>query len=195
LAISSKNIASLLDFTVQGAGKWKKENIQNNKRKIISLLEKYFIDEDIVEFLETGKISKLENTSKYISQIDLLQSLNIDNAIFSAKDKLQNYEKSWMDWNLYKPAVNILKDVLKTIDENEISIENAKDILVKKITGYEASWFSLQAKFPSRKQMISNLIQRYFSTIECYAICKYPEEVFDYIGYWGKEKFDKDSSK
>lgn len=168
---------------------------KRENRPIVSLIEKYFTEDDLQEFLETEKISRLENTSKYINKIDLLKSLNIDNAIFSAKDKLQNYEKSWMDWNLYKPAVNILKDVLKTIDENEISIENAKDILVKKITGYEASWFSLQAKFPLRKKMISNLLQRYFSTIECYAICKYPEEVFDYVGYWGKEKFDKDSSK
>ena len=184
-------MTELFEFSAPTYYKWNK----HQKRKIFLLIEKYFTKEDLEEFLSTGKISRLENTSSYINQIDLLKKLNIDNAIFSAKEKLQNYEKSWIDWGLYKPAVNILKDVIKTIDENEISIENAKDILIKKITGYEASWFSVQAKFPSRKKMISNLLQRYFSLIECYAICRYPEEVFDYIGYWGMEKFEKASSE
>lgn len=34
---------------------WKKEN-----RPIVTLLEKYFSNEELVEFLETGKIKKLE---------------------------------------------------------------------------------------------------------------------------------------
>lgn len=119
------------------------------------------------------------------------ENLIVDNAIYSAKEKFRSYENSLIDWGLYKPAVNILKDVIKTIDYNEMSTDSAKKILVEKISVYEVSWFSLQAKNPPKKKMISNLIQRYFSSIECYAICRYPEEVFDYVGYWGKEKFDK----
>lgn len=53
--LSTKDISNLLLFTPQGVNKWKKE-----QRPIIALLEKYFSKEDLIEFLETGKIQKLE---------------------------------------------------------------------------------------------------------------------------------------
>lgn len=35
---------------------------KRNKRPVIELLEKYFSNEELIEFLETGKINKMENT-------------------------------------------------------------------------------------------------------------------------------------
>lgn len=35
---------------------------KRNKRPVIVLLEKYFSNEELIEFLETGKINKMENT-------------------------------------------------------------------------------------------------------------------------------------
>lgn len=54
--LSTKDISNLLLFTPQGVNKWKKE-----QRPIIVLLEKYFDKEDLDEFLETGKIAKMDN--------------------------------------------------------------------------------------------------------------------------------------
>ena len=58
---------------------WKKE-----KRPIMNFLYKYFTKEDLQEFLETGKISKLErnlslqliNTEAVKIYIDFIQKLN-----------------------------------------------------------------------------------------------------------------------
>lgn len=48
--------SSILGCSISGYYKWKKEG-----RPIINLLEKYFTKEDLAEFLETGKIEKMEN--------------------------------------------------------------------------------------------------------------------------------------
>jgi len=60
-----KKIENLFLFTRQTWSKWKKE-----KRPIVNLLEKYFSDEDIEEFLKTGKISRFEE----ISDLEILNS-------------------------------------------------------------------------------------------------------------------------
>lgn len=59
------NISKLFDFANSTVYKWKKE-----KRLILDLIDKYFTDEDIEEFLKTGKISKLEE----ISDLEALNS-------------------------------------------------------------------------------------------------------------------------
>lgn len=51
-----KEIAELIGNNDKTIYRWKKEG-----RPIISLLEKYFTKEDLEEFLETGKIQKLDN--------------------------------------------------------------------------------------------------------------------------------------
>lgn len=49
-------MSTLFGFSAPTFYSWKKE-----QRPIINLLDKYFTKEDLVEFLETGKIEKLEN--------------------------------------------------------------------------------------------------------------------------------------
>jgi hypothetical protein len=65
--IDWKKIEELFIFTRQTWSKWKKEN-----KPIVNLIEKYFEDKDIQEFLETGKIKKFENikfiTDNYIAK-------------------------------------------------------------------------------------------------------------------------------
>jgi len=51
-----KIIMKLFMFTRQSWNNWKKE-----KRPIILLVEKYFTNEDLQEFLDTGKIKRLED--------------------------------------------------------------------------------------------------------------------------------------
>lgn len=67
---------------------WKKQG-----RPIIFLLEKYFTKEDLEEFLETGKVEKLENADKYSSVIQSLSNIiyNFDyfqiNVLYSMCDQ------------------------------------------------------------------------------------------------------------
>lgn len=51
-----KVIAKLIGNTERTIFAWKKEN-----RSIINFLEKYFSEEDLEEYLRTGKIDRLEN--------------------------------------------------------------------------------------------------------------------------------------
>lgn len=47
--------SKILDCSVSGFYKWKKQN-----RLIIKLLEKYFTQKDLEEFIDTGSVTKLE---------------------------------------------------------------------------------------------------------------------------------------
>lgn len=81
-------MSKLFDFNSSTYYRWKKEG-----RPIIALLEKYFKKEDLEEFLETGKIAKLENADKYSSVIQSLSNIiyNFDyfqtNVLYSMCDK------------------------------------------------------------------------------------------------------------
>lgn len=52
--------SEILDCSVSGFYKWKKQN-----RPIIVLLEKYFTNDDLIEFLATGKISSFEMIEEF----------------------------------------------------------------------------------------------------------------------------------
>jgi len=54
-------MSQLFGFSTQSYFNWKRE--AQTKRKIISLLEKYFTKEDLEEFLESGKWEKFEAIS------------------------------------------------------------------------------------------------------------------------------------
>lgn len=155
---------------------------KRENRPIVALLEKYFTKEELEEFLETGKISKLEGGVAHSSDLDLLKNLDIDNAIFSAKDKLQRLEKNIFEWVYNKGAVEILKDVLTSIEANDFDLENAKDVLYARVKGYDAHWISL--KNPGKQKLLSAFIDNHFSKLECYAICKHSDEVFNYKGFF-----------
>lgn len=167
----------LLDVSRNTYYAHKREN-----RPIIALLEKYFSKKDLEEFLETGKISKLENNTGYIHDLDIIKSLNVDNAIYSVKEKLQNLEKNIFEWVYNKGAIEILKDVLTSIEDDDFDIENAKDVLYARVKGYDANWISL--KNPGKQKLLSAFIEKRFSKLECFAICKYRDEVFNYKGYF-----------
>ena len=166
-------------------------NYEKEERKIIVLLKKYFTDKDIVEFLEFGRITKCENAVQHQDKTDFLQQYLIDHAIYSAKRELiRLFESNWKDaavWN--KPAKDILIEILGRIDKHDESytIENAKGRLIDKIEEAEINWLKNPLK-ASRKDLLSSFIKKHFSKIEIYAMIKYPEEVFDYMGYFGKSK-------
>jgi predicted flavoprotein YhiN len=71
-------MSELFGFSTQSYFNWKKE--AHTKRKIISLLEKYFTKEDLEEFLETGEIQKQELV-KDLSHDELKKLIDLKNII------------------------------------------------------------------------------------------------------------------
>jgi hypothetical protein len=156
----------LFEFSRPTYYKWKREGVP-----ALRLIEENFTDEELIDYLETqGK-----NASTQILKNNIEDFL-IDNAIFSAKAKFQELQKNIFEVVYSKGAMNILKDVSMSIELNEYDIENAKDILIEKIKGYEAKWLSL--KNPNKQKLLNSYIHKYFSKLECYAICKYSDNVF-----------------
>jgi len=161
---------------------WKKEG-----RPIIDLVHKYLDEEAIREFLDTGKISKFEFIGSSKDELESINELLHDNAIYSAKAKLISlFETSLVDFlnTYYSKDIlqNILRDMSEDQDQN-LNPNNAKDKLLDRIKGFETGF----VKKP-KKDLLSKIINRNFSKIEIYAMVKYPKDVFDYIGYFGKTK-------
>ncbi len=177
MAIQGKLLADLLGFTVQGANKWKRE-----ERPIVALLDKFFNDADISEFLETGTIKRLSHEDNILQEVDLYKKLLTDHALYSAKEKLQKLlDGNFIDRTIYtKGAKGILVDVLDLIDSNDDSytMENAKQRLLDAIMGSEVRWFSL--KNPQKQKLLSSLLNKHLSGIEAYAIIKNPKEALNY---------------
>lgn len=89
---SEKNILKLMCYSRNTLYVWKRE-----KRPIVELIEKYFFDEDIEEFLKTGKINKFENLIEYtyLSRVNFLDQLNL-----LSKNEFHGY-RYFADYILY----------------------------------------------------------------------------------------------
>ena len=177
MAIQGKLLADLLGFTIQGANKWKRE-----ERPVVALLEQFFSDSDISEFLETGNIKRISQDNNTLQEVNLYKKLLADHALYSAKEKLQKLlDGNFIDRAIYtKGAKGILVDVLEQINPNDGSytIENAKQRLLDAVMGSEVSWLSL--KNPQKQKLLSSILNKHLSSIEAYAIIKNPKEVLDY---------------
>ena len=87
--IHYKKIEQLFSFTRQTWAKWQKEN-----RPIVALVEKYFNDEDLEEFLESGKIQKFEKTQKIKEFEIMIRSIRFEiEGLFldTQKDNLEDF--------------------------------------------------------------------------------------------------------
>jgi len=150
------------------------------KRELVpalSLIERYFSEKDLLEYLEKGFVSKYENNTDAL----------LDQAIFSAKHKSITYFEQ-ID---KLPSKQILFDILKKIDPNDSSftVENSKSRLIDVVTGAELQRSLI--KNSQKQKLLTILIEKYFSKIEVFAMIKYPKEVFDYAGFFGQTRFEK----
>jgi len=165
----------ILDIKERTLYNWRKE-----EKPIVLLLEKYFTQADLDEFLTTGVIRRLEDDKFKNFEDPIL----VDHAIYSAKLKLRLF----FDKNLTEAVSDkivrikdLLIEVIEKIDlDDGYTIENSKDRLMDQIKIIEA--------MKSRKELLSTEIKRYFSKAEVYAMIKYSDEVFDYKGYFGESK-------
>ncbi len=164
-----KAILSISDKTYYN---WKKE-----KRPIISFLEKYFTEEDLEEFLNTGKLEKLEYTQEITKDIYIHENIMIDNAIYTAKDKLKRFwGEKWQEVRvgIKKNMKNIIAEI-KLNNEN-YTLENSKGILIHYTMGDDANKSILYNK--SAKKLISDFIDESLSEIEAYAIIQHSDKIF-----------------
>jgi len=167
-------ITELMGFSRNTYFNWKKEN-----RKIILLLEKYFDEQMLKEYISTNKINKFENKSNDILQIN---EILIDHIRYQLRDKLKNYtDGSFFDWaNKLVPKKylqKILKDIF--IDKTELNISNSKDELISRIKGLEVTLINKK-----NQQQLSDYIQNHLSKIECFVLIQEHEEIMNYKGFW-----------
>lgn len=124
-------MTTLFEFSAPTYYKWKKQD----KRKIISLLEYAFNDNDLIEFINSGKISKIEN----MGNNDYLLDLSIK--FYKLLRHITNYK--------------VAKRVLELL---EFSFEKNRDkIVIEEIAEliYKDSDF-----YASMKLAILNLLQK-----------------------------------
>jgi len=160
------SIKKILDIADRTLYNWKKEG-----KPIVVLLEKYFTKEDLEEFLETGKIRRLENYDAsnadplFVEYIKFNLVSKID--IIKGKGLIDSFNK-YIPNNIF---TTILDDLRK--EENiELHQRDSKKIFIDRIKGYEASLLEK----PSKTQLI-NLIEKNLSNIECYVLIKYHDEI------------------
>jgi len=128
------------------------------------------------------------NNPSIDDDLNEIYALIIDNAAYSAKQKLVwKFEENLVDaLNTYF-VKDILKEVIKDLasDKDRYTPENMKNAFLERLKGVEAGF---KAK---KRDLLSHIIERYFSKLEVYALVHYPEIVFDYTGYFGQSKFEK----
>ena len=159
-------------------------NYEKENRAIIKLLKQYFNNEDIIEFLESGKISKCENLLNLEEESKRLQEHLIDHAFYSSKQKL----KDFFGGNPFGPnkaytkgAKEILIDVLKKISPKDTSfkIDNAKEKLIDRISEEELKWLSI--KNPAKRDLLSHYLKENFSNAEILAMVQKSDEIVEFL--------------
>jgi len=160
MSLQGKKLAELLGFTVQGANKWRREKDQ---RPIIILLEKYFSDQDLEEFLETGKISKLE--SKNLDD-DFKHIILDDHMLHSAAYKLDS-----LSVGSFK-MLEILRDALGDIDpkDQSFTLDNSKQRLIDRI-------YAVEKRNSVDNEGVAHWIEKFLSKAEVYAMVKHPDMI------------------
>lgn len=110
-----KVICELLGISDKSYYRWREE------RKIFPLLEKYFKKEDLEEFLETGKIKKLEklNTIQYLEQFvrDLDHKINIER-VEMIIDEFNNHNS---ENKIYPTVDSVFSDFYNFLEASELS--------------------------------------------------------------------------
>ena len=164
-----QSVKKILDIADKTYYNWKKEG-----RPIIELLEKYFTEDDLEEFLKYGIITKLEAKDDQHTTYML-----IDYVKYNLKEKL--------DKLLLKPGIfkwleniipkNIFLKILKEISEDpkiEVEKYRSKEYLIQKIESYKVASIN-----NSNKKQLIGIIKNNLSNIECYVLIKYADEFLE----------------
>lgn len=123
-SVNLTNIAmsKVFEMTPQGVGKWKKE-----KRPIISLLEKYFTQTDLEEFLEYGTVEKLEfaNLQDYGNRVAEFVKLLDQLRDFLYQDYINVTHTSYLKKN---GNISEIEELDRSLDLHMHILENVDEI-------------------------------------------------------------------
>jgi len=158
-----KLMVKLFGFSRQSWNNWKKE-----ERPIVKLLESMFTNEDISEFLETGKISRYENVDNLDS--DLLER----HIAYELKHKLYlDTQSSFFKWFEHIAGTGVMDKVIQEIREEDYTRRDAKQKILERIKTMELTGFFNKVIGKGRKNVASGYIERNLSELECYVWVKH----------------------
>ena len=171
-------LSQLLEISEKSYYVWKKKS----HTKLIKLLEYCFSEDEIFEFLETGKISRCEK--QHAATHNELEKYLIDLSFYILKPKLKElFGGHFFGPNkIYtKGAKEILIDVLKKISpkDHSFTIENAKERLLDRISEEELKWLAL--KNPAKRDLLSHYIKEDFSNAEILAMVQNSNEIVEFL--------------
>lgn len=184
-------MSELFGFSSPTYFRWKRE-----KRPIIDLIEKYFLKEDLEEFIKSGQVSKYERTE--LSNIKIEQTnielkethaeveqiknrfndfeeLLLDNVVYQLRNKFKSITQSDpLTWFVNVGAKKILEKVLNQLkDEDSIqSVNKAKKFLIFQIESTDVSFV-----ITGNKKQLLQLIELEFSNLECYVLINNYEKI------------------
>jgi hypothetical protein len=176
-------MSSLFGFSAPTFYSWKKE-----KRPIILLVEKYFEKKELIEFLNTKKIHKLELIKEY--SLDELQELLNKNQIIdkiSVNNHLNNFDRVSLIYFLYLfKKEDTVKDSTTLYNFITNNLKKPDSIIISKvfeyISGYKPTW--LKDDNVSLRLHINNFNEDcndYIKDDELDYIFKHREYYFDFI--------------
>ena len=169
-----KLMVKLFGFSRQSWNNWKKE-----ERPIVKLLESMFTNEDISEFLETGKISRYENVDNLDS--DLLER----HIAYELKHKLYlDTQSSFFKWFEHIAGTGVMDKVIQEIREEDYTRRDAKQKILERIKTMELTGFFNKVIGKGRKNVASGYIERNLSELECYVWVKHYDIVKSYGKYF-----------
>ena len=167
-----KLMVKLFGFSRQSWNNWKRE-----ERPIVRLLESMFTNEDISEFLETGKISRYENVDNLDS--DLLER----HIAYELKHKLYlDTQSSFFKWFEHIAGTGVMDKVIQEIREEDYTRRDAKQKILERIKTMELTGFFNKVIGKGRKNVASGYIERNLSELECYVWVKH----YDIVSSYGK---------
>lgn len=112
-------IEELFGFTAPTYYRWKKEN-----RPIVKMFEKYFKEEELAEFLETGKISKFEFQNELNSNL-LSFSIEIQKKL---QNRLKNFDDNSASWDDFDTYISTFVAQAKDVNIKQLQLELLKKI-------------------------------------------------------------------
>jgi len=173
-------ICKIMTISRSGYFKFKKE-----KRPVVSLLETYFSEDELNEFLSTGKIRKQDLIKEYSFEslseqlienkennkcLDLL----VDNALYTLDRKFKNFQEysflvfKFKDFFKSFP-INILIRIIEKIKVEEDYDEfTAKKLILSKLKSYNTSLKRLED--PKHVEHMSDFIKNELSNIESFIL-------------------------
>ncbi len=198
--ISQKTMLELFGFKSRNTlNEWKK----SDNRKIFELVNKYFDEEDITEFLNEGKISKLEydnvtelffTTYKEVkkdgnesSLIPILENFNIMQTIEKKFRDMYN-EKNFFNYilNGYSNKISNVILLAKILKESKIkpTFDTAKECLLNLVESYELKLMEDRVThlLTNKKKGILKLwIEEELDDIACYIILSNIPDVMEIL--------------